>query len=259
MSRASEPLIDTTDDMVAAVQESAHTAYFHFTRRGVFSAEIDRNGGGRFRPTDGPDLDRMLTGREPPITVSTSAQSKREWVELLIGMAVPKFAQQRFCGSDLYDGKCEHDDLVVNRVLSSIASSRDEQREMQADIEHRARQFVHQRWPAIMRLARVLFARGRLNESEIRSVLSRAPSVKLNAAGADLAFDLVSAGKLNWGGFAWDSPDDDDLLDEPDGGSKYHLGVDDDVETVGAGKFVYPFAKPGGGEVYVQALQDAAA
>jgi hypothetical protein len=68
----------------------------------------------------------------------------------------------------------------------------------------------------------------------------------------------VSQNKLNWGGFAWNDSDDDDLLDEEDEGSKFHLGVDDDAETVGAGKFHYPFTKTGG-EVYVQALQDAMA
>jgi hypothetical protein len=68
----------------------------------------------------------------------------------------------------------------------------------------------------------------------------------------------VSQNKLNWSGFSWDASDDNDLLDEDDEGSKYHLRVDDDAETVGSGKFVYPFTKTGG-EVYVQASQDAMA
>jgi hypothetical protein len=124
------------------------------------------------------------------------------------------------------------------------------------EIEDKARKFVDRHWSAILRLASVIFARGWVGEQEIRSALSRAPAVKLNAAGADLAYDLVCAGKINWGGFAWDSSDDDDLLDEEDEGSKYHLGVDDDAEAVGAGKFRYPFRKSGD-EVYVAALLDA--
>jgi hypothetical protein len=142
--------------------------------------------------------------------------------------------------------------------IAQLLLSPQERREMLIDIEVRARQFVREYWPDIVRLADVLHARGWLNERQIRAVLSRPPAVKLNAAGADLAYDLVCAGKVNWGGFAWDTDDDDDLLDEEDEGSRYHLGVDDDAETVGAGKFHYPFTKTGG-EVYVQALQDAMA
>jgi hypothetical protein len=176
---------------------------------------------------------------------------------LLVGMAAPKHAQRRYCGgSNRYDGNCDHDYLTIDRIVSCIASSPEEKREMLIDIEVRARQFVREHWSDILRLADVLHARGRLNEQQIRAVLSRAPAVKLNAAGADLAYDLVCAGKINWGGFGWDSSDDDDLLDEDDEGSKYHLGVDDAAETVGAGKFHYPFTKTGN-EVYVAALLDA--
>jgi hypothetical protein len=67
--------------MIVSVHESTHAAYHHFTRRPVFSAEIDRDGGGRFR-TSASDVRAPLTGREPPPgRVETDDKTKREWVE----------------------------------------------------------------------------------------------------------------------------------------------------------------------------------
>jgi hypothetical protein len=242
--------------MIVSVHEACHAAHRLFTNSPVFSAEIDRDGGGRVRTSAG-DTRPPLTGWEPlPAKVSTDDETKREWVSLLTGLAVAKFGQRKYSGSDRYDWNCSHDYEIISRVLTAISSSLAEKRELLDEVEDRAARFVNAHWSPILRLANVLCARGWVGEQEIKSALSRASSVKLNAAGADLAFDLVSAGKINWGGFAWDSPDDDDLLDEEDEGSKYHLGVDEDAETVGAGKFFYPFTKSGN-EVYVAALLDA--
>ena len=68
-----------------------------------------------------------------------------------------------------------------------------------------------------------------------------ASEVNLNKTAAAFADDLIEQGMVNWGGFAWDSDDDDDLLD-------YDLASngDHDVQTH------YPFGK--NGEVYVKAL-----
>jgi hypothetical protein len=137
--------------------------------------------------------------------------------------------------------------LLVNRVLSSISSSPVEQRDMAIAVEMGARAFVREHWPAILKLARALFVRGRLDEAEIRSVLSRASEVKLNQANADYASDLVSVGKINFGPFTWaDDTDGADLLDD------YDLASSDDDDEV---QVHYPFGKSG--EVYIAALKDA--
>jgi hypothetical protein len=253
-SRASVPIAqsETVGDMITSIHEASHAAYHALTKRAVFSTEVYADGGGRFRASS-LDVAPLLTGKEPPpVTVAADAKSKREWVDLPIGLASPKYAQRKYCGSDRWN--CEHDFAVIDRILTGISASLSEKHKLLAEIEARASRFVNAHWFAIVRLANALCARGYLNESEIRAALSRAPSVKLNAAGADLAFDLVSAGKLNWGGFGWDSSDDDDLLDEEDEGGKFYLS--EDPEAVGAGKYHYPFTKTGG-EVYVQALLDA--
>ena len=68
----------------------------------------------------------------------------------------------------------------------------------------------------------------------------------LNETAAQKAYDLISAGMVNVGGFAWDADDTDVEL---------YLGEDaaDGVEP----KYFYPVGK--NGEVYLTALQDAIA
>jgi hypothetical protein len=172
-------------------------------------------------------LDTALLAPAGAPTVTLSADDFNAYAgryDLLIGLAAPLYAQRRYCGSSAHDQNCSHDFTLIDRVLTAICSSPAEKRELLAEIEDKAHRFVNAHWSAILRLANVLCARGYLNESEIRAVLSRAPSVKLNQAGADLAYDLVSQNKLNWSGFSWDSSDDNDLLDEEDEGSKFYLG-----------------------------------
>jgi hypothetical protein len=254
-SRASEMIVDTTESMVTAVHEAAHAAYYYFNRLSVFSAEIDGNGGGRFRTHDGPDLP-LLTGNEHRATIAADDQSKREWVELLIGVACSRHAQRKYCGSDLYDGKCEHDDLVVNRVLSSIASAPSERRDMAISVELGAREFVKEHWSDILKLARVLFARGRLDKGQIEAVLGKR-ELELNQSAVNHADYLVSTGAVNWGPFTWaDDTDGADLLDDDDDddeNGRYHLG--ENVDDATTAKYHYPFGK--GGEVYIEALKDA--
>jgi hypothetical protein len=254
LTRAATPIArsEMVGDLLTAIHEASHATYQILTGRPAYSAEIDRDGGGRFRTSAG-DVRAPLTGKEPPPgKVQADAQSKREWIGLLVGLACPRYAQRRFCGSPAYDQNCSHDYELISRVLSSIALSPAEQRALLVEIEDKAERFVNKHWSSILRPSRALCTRGYLNESQIRSIVTRASSIVLNKAGADLAYSLVAQNKLNWGGFAFDSSDEDDLLDEADEGSKY-LGVDDDAKT-----YHYPFSKTGG-EVYVQALKDAMA
>jgi hypothetical protein len=255
-ARTSVPIVrsETTGNMITSVHEATHAAYNFYTRDGIFSAEIDRDGGGRFR-THAGDTRAPLTGREPPPgKVSTDEATKREWVSLLVGLATPRYAQRKYAGSTRFDSNCEHDFTLIDRVLTGISSSHVEKGELLVEIEARAARFVNAHWSAILRLASVICARGWVGEQEIRSALSRASSsIALNEAGASYANSLVSAGEINWGPFTWDDETDGaDLLDEEgeDAVSYYHLGYD--TEVVGTAKYQFPFGK--GGEVYVKAL-----
>jgi hypothetical protein len=73
----------------------------------------------------------------------------------------------------------------MDRILTGISSTPAEKRELLIDVEVAARQFVREHWSDILRLANALYARGRLDEAQIRRVLSRASSIALNPSGAD--------------------------------------------------------------------------
>jgi hypothetical protein len=99
-SRAATPIVrSSAPDLIVSLHEATHAAYQVLTNRPAFSAEIDRDGGGRFRTSAG-DVRAPLTGREPPPgKVPTDEQTKREWIGLLVRLACPRYAQRRYCGS----------------------------------------------------------------------------------------------------------------------------------------------------------------
>jgi hypothetical protein len=240
-----------------AVHEAAHCVWHWVRRRPVHSVAVHGEGG-EFRAVEGAGSHTPLYASNDvtDMLADCDRKTREGWLQEGVAFMVARTAQRRFGARDpVYDSWCANDLNMVDRIVRALDGSARERAENLLWIEDEAEEFVNRYWKQITRLAdAILRHSGRLDEQQIRSALSRAPSVKLNAAGADLAYDLVSAGKINWGGFAWDSSDDNDLLDAEDEGSKYHLGVD--AETVGAGKFHYPFTKTGD-EVYVAALLDA--
>jgi hypothetical protein len=256
-SRTSVPIIrsDTAGDLLVAVHESCHAVYHYITRRSISSVEIDHAGGGRFRTYDGPDLSPLLSGREAPISVQTDTAAKRDWIELLVGLAAPRYAQRKFGASAADDELCHHDMLTIDRVLSGITALNVEKRALLDSIEERAEAFVDRHWASILRLARVLARRGKLTKREIEAVLSRATALNENAV--TFAHGLISAGKVNWGPFAASPGEADggELLDEDgeNAAEYYALGID--TEVVGTGQYHYPFGKDG--EVYIEALLEA--
>jgi hypothetical protein len=165
-------------------------------------------------------------------------------LQTLVSFCVPKLTQRRYAGR-VGDSMCEHDDLIVSRVLSSISRSSDDERRMFAQIQDEAQNFVNTYWGEILLVARALFKRGRLDKYQIADILRMLPTkIALNQPGADYASDLIAAGKVNWGPFAWD--------DDTDAAELYHLGTDDsDTEP----KLYYPHGK--GGEIYIAALVQA--
>jgi hypothetical protein len=161
----------------------------------------------------------------------------------MVGMFVSRVAQRRYGAPAGYDSICWHDIATVDRVLSSIADSRIEERDMRAEVERKARRFVTLHWPAILRLAHVLYRRGKLDRWQIQDVLSRAEAtITLNKVGAAHAANLVDEGKINFGPFTWDAPEDDE---------DYHLGTSEDDGP----QLHYPFGRDG--EVYIEALKAA--
>jgi hypothetical protein len=134
---------------------------------------------------------------------------------------------------------------MVRRIVDALGGSARDRAENLQWIEDEAAEFVNRYWKQITRLADAILRHGsRLNEQQIRSVLSRASAVKLNQAGADYASSLVAAGKISWAPFTWN--------DETDAAEEYSLGADADGTEP---KYHYPFGRDG--EVYIQALLDA--
>jgi hypothetical protein len=245
-SRAATPIVrsESSDNVIASIHEATHTCFNYYTGRGVFSVELDGDGGGRFRAHAGDTRAPTLTGAEAPIKVAVDSDSKLEWCSLLVGQIAPLIAQRRY-GGRASDGICWHDILTVDRILSCISSSPAEQHDMRAEIERKARRFVTLHWPAILRLAHALYRGGRLDKYEVIDVLSRASSAKLNEVGVKNCADLIAAGCVSYSPFAWDSDEDAEEL---------FLGVVSDDDTTGP-KLVYPYGA--NGQVYVEALKAA--
>jgi hypothetical protein len=233
------------DNLVAAFHEATHTCFNQFTDCPVHSVRLDHNGGGRFQTHAGDVRQPTLTGREPPLKVPSTADDRLQWVKLLVGQQAPLVAQRRYAGYG-YDGIAKHDQLTIDRVLSCISTSTAEQHQMRAEVERRARRFVALHWCAIRHLAHALYRRGALDKYEIMDELelARATPMKLNQAGANYAASLVGQGKVNFGPFAWDSPDNDEA---------YFLGVTTDDST--EPQLHFPFGN--GNEVYLEALHAA--
>jgi hypothetical protein len=125
-----------------------------------------------------------------------------EWCSLLVGVISPLIAQRKYGAPASLDQICWHDIATVNRVLGAISESAAEERDMRVEVERKARRFVTLHWPAILRLAQALFARGKLDRYQIEDVLSRASSTKLNEVGAKNCADLISAGCVSFAPFA---------------------------------------------------------
>jgi hypothetical protein len=244
MSRTAVPIAPSLGnnliDELAAIHEAAHVVHAHINVNPIHSVEIDGKGrgGGQFRPFAGPDLMPLLSGREEPIHIETSDKSRRGWCKTLVSFIVPKFAQRRYAGR-AGDSMCEHDDRIVNRVLTSICRSLEDERRMHAQIQDEAETFVNTYWGEILLVARAIYRHGRLDKYQIIDILRALPSKQ---SAFDYATGLIKDGRVNWGPFTWDSPDDDDLLDD------YDLAAGE-VEDH------YPFGRDG--EVYVEALKDA--
>ena len=116
-------------------------------------------------------------------------------------------------------------------------------------IEAKAELFVSSYWKQISCLADAILRHGgRLNEQQIRSLLSRASSsIALNQAAADHALSLACSGCVNYSApFAWS--------DDSDAAELYHLGEDVEADGIEP-KLFFPYGA--NNQIYITALKDA--
>jgi hypothetical protein len=229
------------DDMIASIHESTHCCFNHHTGRGVFSVEIDGRGGGESSRLIALWGDRGLAARNGRSKCRPALRANWNGANCWSECSRRK---SRSADTARPLALCWHDIATVNRVLSSISESTTEERDMRREVERRARRFVMLRWPYILRLARALYRRGKLDRYEIEDVLSPVAPAKLNEVGAKNCADLISAGCVSFSPFAWDSDENAEEL---------YLGISDD-DTIGP-KLVYPFGK--NNQVYIEALHAA--
>ena len=248
--RGVPPLID----LMIAHHEAAHCVFNYINGQRIHDVSISPGrGAGEFRSVPNP---RTLADEGTPeggaeligmMMAACDTETRKHWLRDVVGYAVGRAAQRKFGAKDeYYDSFCWQDYQIINRVLDAITRDPERKAKYLRQVEDDAEEFVRANWRSICRLAEQIFERGTLNKREIEAVL--APPILLNETAAQKAYNLIAAGMVNVGGFAWDAADD--------AGEEYGLGVDaptDDTEP----RYHYPFGKDG--EVYIQALQDATA
>jgi hypothetical protein len=170
-------------DVVAAYHEAAHAAWNLFHHEPIHSVEINKQGrgGGEFRATpqsgtvelsESDDQQTRLRQDGRILGAILDPATRAAWLKQLPGFAVGRHAQRRFgAKGEFYDRLCEHDDLVVDRVINLMVSSPAERRRLHDQVECGAREFVDRHWYEIEKLGDVLFERGRLDKHEVEVVL----------------------------------------------------------------------------------------
>jgi hypothetical protein len=244
--RGVAPLVD----LMICHHESAHCLFYYLNGLRVHDVTVAHGEGrGQFRsapdattfaPPDTPEagaelISMMVATRDP--------ETHAEWIHHLVAWAVGKAAQRKFGATHKsYDDYCYHDYVIINRVLDAITRDPERKAKYLRQVEYDAELFVHLYWNEICKLAAEIYRHGTLDKRQIEAVLGKR-GVALNQSAADFADDLVQQGKINWGGFTWDSDLD------------YDLASSDDDDDDGEVQVHYPFGRDG--EVYVQALKAA--
>ena len=170
-------------DLLAAHHEAAHACWNFFNKRPVHDVRIDGEGvgGGEFRATERSTVELSDTNdpkeraRRDLMIMSAlvDEETRRTWLDELIGFAVSKAAQHRYgARGEFYDRVCGHDDLVIDRVIAVMTKSREQARQCRQQVEEQAEEFVRQYWRDITRLAEEIFRYGRLDRAQIEAVLA---------------------------------------------------------------------------------------
>jgi hypothetical protein len=239
-----------------AVHEASHTVWHWANRRSVHSVEV-HDDGGEFRAVEGAgDHTPLYASNDVTDMLRDSDRKTREgWLHEATAFMVSRTAQRKFGARDpAHNEWCANDLNMVRRIVDALGGSAQARAENLQRIEAKAELFVSCYWKRIIRLANAILQHGgRLNESQIRAVLSRASVVKLNESAASFAAELAKNGRLNWGPFV---PDLDGELTEGEPGSEYFLGVEDADDTTTT-TVHFPFGRDN--EVYLVALEQAAA
>jgi len=258
MSRTAVPIVRSASSPMApllrqmlAYHESAHCVWHWANCQPVCGVEVHANGG-QFRavenarsnpiPVDAGDVSNML--------VDSDRKTREEWLHQAVAFAVSRSAQRRFGARDpVYDEWCTNDIRMVRRIVDALGGSARERAENLQRIEAKAELFVSSYWKQISCLADAILRHGgRLNEQQIRSVLSRASSsIALNQTAADHALSLACSGCVNYSApFAWS--------DDSDAAELYHLGEDVEADGIEP-KLFFPYGA--NNQIYITALKDA--
>jgi hypothetical protein len=175
-------------DLIAAHHEAGHACWNFFHGTPIYDVQINGEGlgGGEFRATPGPKVE-LSDGNDVKqrakedlriMAALVDENTREEWLRHLPGFACPKYAQHLFgARGAFYDAVCEHDYLVIDRVLNAITRDPETRRRYRAEIEHRAKVFVVGYWREITRLANEIFKHGRLDREQIEAVLAPPPVV----------------------------------------------------------------------------------
>jgi len=170
-------------DLLAAHHEAAHACWNFFNKRPVHDVRIngEGEGGGEFRATERSTVELSDTNDPKErakqdlmiMSALVDEETRRTWLDELIGFAVSKAAQHRYgARGEFYDRVCGHDDLVIDRVIAVMTKSPQQAWQYRQEIEVRADVFVRRHWQDITRLAEEIFRHGRLDRQQIEAVLA---------------------------------------------------------------------------------------
>jgi hypothetical protein len=173
-------------DRIASIHEAAHVMWNYVHQEPIHSVEINKqgSGGGEFRAletsavelSDGSDPQRRAHENTPIAEALSDPTTRMAWLLHLPAYCVARHAQRRYgARQQMFDDACEHDDLVIERVIDLATPDPTARRELRALVETEAWEFVDRYWPEIQRLADELFERGFLNREEIERVLTKRP------------------------------------------------------------------------------------
>jgi hypothetical protein len=171
-------------DRIASIHEAAHVMWNFIHGEPIHSVEINKqgSGGGEFKPlpnsrvelSDSTDAQRRARENTPITEALSDPATRMAWLLHLPAYCVSRHAQRRYgARQQMFDDACEHDDLVIERIIDLATPDPTARRELRALVETEAWEFVDRHWPEIQRLADELYEHGSLDREEIERVLTK--------------------------------------------------------------------------------------
>jgi hypothetical protein len=124
-------------DRIASIHEASHCLWNYVHQEPIHSVEINKqgSGGGEFKAlpnsrvelSDGSDPQQRVREDAPIIGALMDTATRAQWLRCLPGFSASLHAQRRFGAKNaLCDSFCQHDDLVVTRVIDLMTPDPDE-------------------------------------------------------------------------------------------------------------------------------------